>query len=332
MTNGQAGERPTIPVILSVDVEPDDLMLDPGSPSAWSGFEAAYQWLSSIRAELAERTGAPVHYTWTLRLDPQVAHVYGGTTWLVDRYSRYWEAALRAGDEIGLHPHFHRWDATAGTWRIDYTDQPSIDDCVSGGLAAFAAAFGRPCRTTHIGSWINDPVLVLLDRAGVEIDLSVRPTQYLIRTFTRGGIVSGHLPSCLGAPRDPYRPSRRNFRRRDGEDRLRLTLIPQTVAPLALTASPRDFMRRVKHFAKSRGRFATPHVQVTLTEEWRHPNSFPAVLDRVLAGGRRHLAFACRSDFGRNRLASVREAIDAIAGHPGARFTFTTPHGALALM
>jgi hypothetical protein len=324
------GDRPAIPVILAIDVEPDDLTLDPRSPCGWSGFEAAHRWLSAIRPELEDRTGAPVCYSWTLRIDPQIAHVYGRAAWLSDRYGREWESSMRAGDEIGIHPHFHRWDARAGTWRLDFTDQASIDDCVASGLAAFEAAFGRRCRTTHVGGWINEPLLALLDRAGVQIDLSVRPDQPRTRRFAAGGIARGHLPSSLGVPRDPYRPSRADFRRAGGADPLDLTLIPLTVAPLALSAGARDIARRAKYLVRSGFRFTAPRVVLALTHEWRHPNSFAALLDRAIAQGGRHLAFVNRSDFGRD-IATTRHALDVMVTHPRWRCVFTTPAGALAL-
>src|SRR6185295_11929581 len=145
-------------------------------------------------------TGAPVRYTWTLRIDPQVAQVYGHAAWLVDRYGARIDASIRAGDEIGIHPHFHRWDSRARTWLLDLTDRSWIADCALGALDAFATALGRPCRTTHLGAWIDAPVLDLLDRRGVHVDLSLRPDQYRTRRFDAGGISRGYLPSSVGVP------------------------------------------------------------------------------------------------------------------------------------
>jgi hypothetical protein len=323
-------DREAIPVILAVDVEPDDLTLDPGSPCGWSGFEAAFAWLTSIRPELEDRTGAPVHYSWTLRIDPQIAHVYGRAAWLADRYSREWDAALRAGDEIGMHPHFHRWDPRSATWRLDFTDRASIDDGLLRGLETFESAFGRRCRTTHLGGWVNERLLAVLDRSGVEFDLSVRPDLHRTRVSAAGTVVRGRLPATVGAPHVPYRPSRSDFRRAAGTDRLDLTLVPLTVAPLALTAGAADVARRAKHLVRSGFRFVRPRVLLTLTDAWRHPNSFAALLDRALEWGGRHLAFVNRSDFARDRLANTRHALDVLLNHPRRRVAFTTPAGALA--
>jgi hypothetical protein len=71
-------------------------------------------------------------------------------------------------------------------------------------------------------------------------------------------------------------------------------------------------------------------VLLTLTQDWRHPNSFATLLDRVLERGGRHLAFVNRSDFGRDRIANTRHALEVLVNHPRFRFVFTTPAAALA--
>jgi hypothetical protein len=259
-------------------------------------------------------------------MDAQIAEAYGSATWIVDRYTDLIAQLVERGDEIGLHVHFHRWSARHGDWLVDYTDARWVDECTRQALAAFASAFGRPCTTTHIGSWIDEPLLDLLDREGVRFDISLRPGQHPTRPFPGGGVTRGTLPALGGAPRSPYRPSRADLRRRDLGDALRLTLIPVTVAPLSLGWRPRDVARRARHAWLGKLRDWPPVVPAHMYEARPCPNSFAELLGRALATGVRHLAFINRSDFGVHALARVQSAVHALIERPELpRYVFTTP-------
>jgi hypothetical protein len=55
---------PTTPVVLCVDVEPDERTFDPDRPApAWLGFERAVERLPRLRERLGQLTGAPVAST-----------------------------------------------------------------------------------------------------------------------------------------------------------------------------------------------------------------------------------------------------------------------------
>ena len=58
--------------MLAIDVEPDDPEFAPGLRAPWAGFEACVDLFGQIRERLAAATGTPVHFTWFLRMDPQV--------------------------------------------------------------------------------------------------------------------------------------------------------------------------------------------------------------------------------------------------------------------
>ena len=138
--------RVPIPVMLCVDVELDPLHMERRSTEPWRGYEAAHAWLSEIRPSLQDATGMPVRYSWLLRIDAQITDVYGRAAWVVDRYGTLLEEAMRVGDEIGLHPHFHRWDPRTQDWLLDLTDQAWIDDCVLEALDAFPLRSAAPVR------------------------------------------------------------------------------------------------------------------------------------------------------------------------------------------
>src|SRR6478672_1508850 len=98
-----------LPVLFGIDVEPDASRPHRFMPGGWEGYEAAHRWLTTLRHALQERTGAAVHYCWYLRMDQQVADLYGSVQYVADRYHRLLAESIQHGDEIGLHPHVHRW-------------------------------------------------------------------------------------------------------------------------------------------------------------------------------------------------------------------------------
>ena len=320
-----------LPVFLAVDVEPDTVALDVAAPAPFHGYEAAHRCLSEARPLLEDRTGSPVRYCWFVRMDPQIARVYGSLTWIAERYGPLLDASARAGDEIGLHPHWHRWDATLGDWRIDVTDRSWIEDGLQSALEGFVTAFGRPCRTVSFGSWVSDHLFRLADRAGIRFDLSLRPGQRRARAREVGGVSRVALPSHLGLPRHPYRPARTNFRRPGATDRLDLTLIPLTSGPVRVRPSVRGIAGRARYVLASGLRDWRPRVLLTMSVARASPNLFADLLGRVLDAGPTHLAFVDRSDFGINRLEGFRGALRVLAEHPAReRLAFTTPPAAFA--
>src|SRR4051794_1809001 len=92
------------PVVLCIDVEPDERMFDPdGPPPPWFGFERALDLLPRLRDRLTQLTGAPVPVNWFLRMDEQVERTWGSRQWPAERYGELLESLVREGDELGLH-------------------------------------------------------------------------------------------------------------------------------------------------------------------------------------------------------------------------------------
>src|SRR5262245_15611630 len=65
------------PVLLCVDVEPEGRAIDPEAPVDWDGFEQVHEYLAGLRPRLAAATGHPAHFSWFLRMDPQIERVHG---------------------------------------------------------------------------------------------------------------------------------------------------------------------------------------------------------------------------------------------------------------
>src|ERR1041384_6344444 len=103
-----------IPILIVNDCEPDLRETKPGEGTLWIGFERYYEFLSAKRDEIFQRTGAPAHFSWFWRMDPQIALTYGSADWAVRTYAAQIAEAKRRGDEIAAHVHVYRWDAALG--------------------------------------------------------------------------------------------------------------------------------------------------------------------------------------------------------------------------
>src|SRR5688572_31113353 len=84
MRGGMQRSSP-LPVLLCFDVEPDDRHVE-GRPESWPGAEATPGMLERWRRRLSRATARPARFSWFLRLDPQIAELYGTALWPVVRY------------------------------------------------------------------------------------------------------------------------------------------------------------------------------------------------------------------------------------------------------
>ncbi len=317
----------TIPVIFCVDVEPDPRLVNRGAPEPWVGYEVTQRYLRDLRPRIEAVTGAPVHYSWFLRIDAQI-EPYGSATWIVDRYPAHMEEIQRAGDEIGVHPHAYRWLEDERMWMHDFGNQAWVDQCLSMALEGFAKALGRPCVSLRFGDrWMNTATLNLAEQLGVRFDLTVEPGTPPYPTPMPGERASGPLPDYRPVPRVPYTPSPSDFRRPGRRDARTIRVIPLTSGYLRLGFHPRQYVRRLRANGFRGRRQDTP---LYMWLPWPAPNTFDRVLDRALAAQRRpYLAFAIRTRPDISQAVSPR--VDALLAHPAAsRFRFSTPAEALA--
>lgn len=199
-----------LPVVLCVDVEPDLRVFDRDDPQPWRGFERFLERLPELRRLLSERAGSSA-ITWFLRMDPQVAETWGSPGWIAAEHGDTLASLVREGDELGLHTHTWRWDEERGAWFADYADEAWAEECLAMGLGAFEAAFGRPCRAHRGGDhFLCGSMLALLDRAGVEVDLTVEPGWPPVGP-PGNEPAAGELPDFRNAPTRPYRSSHAAF-------------------------------------------------------------------------------------------------------------------------
>jgi hypothetical protein len=200
--------RTELPVVLGVDVEPDDRVFGRCDARRWSGFERFLERLPPLRERLAELTGAPAAATWFLRMDTQVAETWGSSRWVADAYGDALAGLTAHGDELGLHTHTWRWDSGARHWVADYRDEAWAEHCLATGLEAFASAFGRPCLAHRSGDHFLSPALLAgLEAAGVRVDLTIEPGWPPVSGLHDHELKVGSLPDYRRVPRTPYRSS-----------------------------------------------------------------------------------------------------------------------------
>jgi peptidoglycan/xylan/chitin deacetylase (PgdA/CDA1 family) len=263
----QVRRRRDLSVVACVDVEPDLRAVDRAEPVPWLGFERLLERVPELRRELLELSGAPVAFTWCLRMDPQVAETWGSPAWVRDAYGDALAQLVDEGDELGLHTHTWRWSDDRGEWIAEYDDPAWEEHCVTMALEAFEDAFGRPCLTHRGGDHFLSPaMLARLGKAGVAVDLTLEPGWPPVGP--PGGERShGLLPDYRRIPTHPYRSTPDAFPAPDPGARNGPLLVPLFSPPglrrrqrLPLPPDSRHFVPRLA-FELMQG---TPPVLVTV--------------------------------------------------------------------
>jgi len=308
-----------LPVLLCFDVEPDDRHVE-GRPESWPGAEATPGMLERWRRRLSRATARPARFSWFLRLDPQIAELYGTALWPVVRYGSVLRELAAAGDEIGLHVHTWRRDPQGAEdrWVCDFTDGEWTAHCVRAAFAAFEEAFGRSCTTFRFGErWMSQAAFELLERLGARFDLSLEPGHFDYASWDLKHHFHGTFPDCRQVPTWPYRPARSDFRRpgRWGLRR-RLWVVPVSTAPVANGTEPGSDVQTL--FLSAPPRLFT--------------DSLGALLD---SANTRHLAIVARTDVGSRpdeaALADENLASLERAASVSRRLEFVTPATAVAM-
>jgi hypothetical protein len=240
-------DRPSIPLVMCIDVEPDLRVFEEGQASPWTGFEQAVESASNLRTVLRELTGGPVAFTWFLRMDPQIEEAYGSAAWAAETYRDVIDELVAQGDEIGLHVHLFRWMPERSEWVGDHGDPAWAEHCMETGLAAYESAFGRPSGAHRGGDHFLTPeILACLARRSVRVDLTVEPGL--------GPVCEAHggrSTDFRGVPRAPYRTSAAAFPGAAHGDGAEPLLIPLFTGPgrrfrrLTLPTSARYFPARL---------------------------------------------------------------------------------------
>jgi hypothetical protein len=231
------------PVVLCVDIEPDDRELTRGTEPTVEGFLRFLEELECFRRALTQPGGAEARVSWFLRMDPEVAVSCGSAGWVAKAHGRTLRDLERSGDDLGLHTHDRRWDAEAGAWVADHEDAAWGVECTRTARAAFRDGFGRDCRLHRGGDrFVSEAMLDDLAEGGVEVDLTVEPGMAPAGALGPGELSRGTTADYRRAPTRPYWPADDDLvvARPAGERGRRPLMVPLLSYPLA---EGRDMVR-----------------------------------------------------------------------------------------
>jgi hypothetical protein len=322
-----------IPVILAVDVEPDEFFVDRTHPKPWSGFEFSHEYLKDLRNKLEDSTGHNVHFCWSLRMDPQVAIAYGSSTWVADRYAAFLEEYRSNGDDLGIHVHTYRWSDSRSGWLDDCGNPEWVTECLESSVDSFKHVFGEPSRTLRFGNfWLSTQAVNQAENLGIEYDLTIEPGLQSRWHFENKPPQSGPTPDFYRVPRFPYSPSRSDFRKQNnGGSNRNIVMMP-------LTSAYRKFGWRRKAWGHRLHRLRCNGIHgrlqnspLSMWRKWNGHNSYTSMLDRAIALQEKpYLAFAIRSSMHGKNFPVYDSNLKTLLNHSASsRFIFCTPQEAM---
>ncbi|NJK30852.1 MAG: hypothetical protein HC940_12255 [Acaryochloris sp. SU_5_25] len=160
-----------IPALLEIHTEPDGEYLHLGQKLPWQGFERSLPFIRHLRQHISDHLDAPTHLLWSVRVDPQIAQTYGRAEWALEYYNEQLSDLRQVGDEIGLHVHPYRWEASQGLWLEDYANSDWVDECIQVAVAAYQQGYGCLPKTISVGrNWISQSTVNLVESLGLEFD------------------------------------------------------------------------------------------------------------------------------------------------------------------
>ncbi len=224
---------PPVYVVLSCDVDPDrERFLDGVPPGrlTWRGVDEGIPALKESLRGVRDGAGHEPVFTWFIRADHQINALQGSYGWLASSHAALFASLRASGDELGWHPHFWQQEAAGSPWFQDIEHVAWQVDMLKAAHRELAAAVPEPLRSVRMGwSYHNNETMRTLDELAIAVDLSALPGY---RTFNPRRTRAENLFDWFSAPREPYHPSRADYRRppRGAEQALGLLEVPSFVS------------------------------------------------------------------------------------------------------
>ena len=201
------------PIVIIIDIEPDEDFIDPHDQKPWQGFERAVPYFQNLRRILEDSTGKTVSFTWSLRLDPQISETYGDPAWAIQRYQPQLEQLALEGDELGIHVHAYRSANSSKHWIEDLGDRDWVNACVKMAYETFSENFPSSPRVFSMGAdWINHDTVMFAEQLGIEVEISATAGASSRRRTRNKKGYSGTQPDLSRVKPIPYHPSKHDFR------------------------------------------------------------------------------------------------------------------------
>ena len=176
---------------------------------------------------------------------------------------------------------------------------------------------------------MNDETMALLESLGVQFDLTVEPGKTARPGLHRRELHTGSLPDYLAAPRWPYRPSRRDFRKHSPAQGRGLWVVPlSTQQVLGRFAG---LKRAALAFGIFQRRYEACQLNLCL-----EGTLFQLMVNRLLdRPGKSYLAPVARTEIGicPAGRANMERNVDFLLSHPlASHFRFVRPAEAIELL
>lgn len=199
-----------LPVVLLVDLEPDEFFPAPGRAPA-AAVVRALEVVAALRPELAAATGRPARLGWRVRCDPAMAVAQGHAAALLEAHGAALDACQAEGDDVGIHCHLTRW--RDGGWVLDQGDPAWVEECARVGTEAWAACRGAPPRSFSFGDgWADHRAMGLVADLGYRVDTTLEAGLHPGYHHYPQVPTTGALPDLRGLPPEVFRPSAVDFR------------------------------------------------------------------------------------------------------------------------
>jgi hypothetical protein len=225
-----------LPIALTFDLD-SDLFDESVAPTgghtkiSWRGLTDGVGMIRERLAALSKRYGVSTRSTWFVRVDNQIADLYGRPAYLLEQYRALFESLIDDGDEIGWHPHLYRLDGEA--WRQEIDDEVLARNMSAAITDMKAAGFTPACG--RIGeAYGSNGIMATFDDLGIGIDSTAMPG--------RKRIDEHRMLDWSDTPGGAYRPSITDYRI-PGNPARSVIEIPMSMLKVKAEYDPQPFLR-----------------------------------------------------------------------------------------
>lgn len=255
-------------VVLTIDADCDffdsSMRADwEASKLQWNGIEFGVPLMLNVFRGYQDSFGNSVKLTWFVRVDNQLAMLYGDAGYILGRFKKFWHERINHGDEIAFHPHLYRIEG--GRWRqetrggyLDIDIRQSYKAMQQKGFIPVSSRIGEAYHST--------PIMLLLNELGIKVDSTAMPGR--IRKDGERNL------DWEITPNHPYHPSRDDYRQ-PGSDALDILEVPMSMIYMKTEYDQQPLKRYVDlsfHHALMRNGLSAHVRDKTLLVTVTHPS------------------------------------------------------------
>ena len=200
---------------------------------SWRGIEEGIPLISEVLWAYADELASKPRSTWFVRVDGQLATLYGEAGYLLEKHGVLWQQCLDRGDEIGWHPHLYRMED--GKWEQE-TDGIRLMEALRDAYSAITRKDLSPISSRIGEAFCSNAVLATLDELGIRCDSTAMPGR--VRKDRER-----HL-DWETTPQEPYHPSHSDYRQ-PGLEPFNLLEVPMSMVETRAEYDERPLRRYV---------------------------------------------------------------------------------------